>query len=324
MNMKLPLLPYLTTIFMICSIKIVTLMVIPFTYINPAFAIGEANLPEFNQKFHSQADKHRIRLINKQTAHSSQQRMAILGTKTIPTSGVVSRFTSGTGFYVDYHHIITNEHVVQSCQHIRIRGAVQPSYAQLLAIDKNSDLALLRTSRSPIRPAPLRGTKEIDVGEKVSVIGYPLENGVTGKYILKDASITDIDNDDKATSRIQFTDSVEKGNSGGPLIDSSGTVIGVIVGKMNYYLNNGKSSQKSKPIKVSSVAINLITLKRFLDKFNILYYTDDVNTPYATPYMEEKAQQYVVNIHCVKSGTEEAGPDPKFPYRQVASTSHDN
>lgn len=308
--------------FMAYALKIVIIGAVPFLYSFCALSVETPNLPEFKSKFYEKADLHRIRSVKDQQYKAYQQRMAMLGTKVSNDTGVVSRFTSGTGFFIDYHHIVTNEHVVQECQHIRIRGAVQPSYAQLIAVDKDSDLAILRTTRSPLRPASLRGNKSINIGEKVSVIGYPLENGVTGKYILKNAHITNVDNDDNSSNRIQFTDSVEKGNSGGPLIDGSGTVIGVIVGKMNYYLNNtGSTKHAAKPIKTSSVAISLATLKNFLNKFNILYYTDDVNTAYTSDYMEEKAQEYVVNIHCVKTPTRDAGADPKFPYRVVASTS---
>ena len=300
------------------TMKIATIAVACTLYTQHSLAIEPAALPEFNQKFYQPADSERIRSLKKHQHNAYQQRAGSLKTKVSASSTVISRFTSGTGFFIDYHHIITNEHVVQSCKHIRIRGAVQPSYAQLVSIDKDSDLALLRTSRSPIRPAALRGSKQIGIGDSVSVMGYPLEHGVTGSYILKNARITDVSSDSTSSNRIQFTDSVEKGNSGGPLLDASGTVIGVIVGKMNFYLANGSTINKSKPIKTSSVAINLTTLKRFLDKFHVLYYTDDVNTPFTTQYMEQKAQQYIVNIHCVKTPSEEAGADPRFPYHQVA------
>lgn len=302
------------------AVRILILMIVFVSYVGDTLAMEPARLPDFNQKFYEKASSERIRSFRNHQYKAYQQRMGMVKTKVSSYTGAISRFTSGTGFFIDYHHIITNEHVVQSCKHIRIRGAVQPSYAELVSIDKDSDLALLRTSRSPVRPASLRGTKKVDVGDQVAVIGYPLEHGVTGRSTFKDARITDVSSDEMSSTRIQFTDSVEKGNSGGPLLDSSGTVIGVIVGKMNYYLASGGNVNKSKPIKTSSVAINLSTLKHFLDKFHIAYYTDDLNTPFTSQYMAEKAQQYIVNIHCVKTPSEETGPDPVFPYRQVASS----
>jgi len=217
--------------------------------------------------------------------------------KTAP--GQVIHISSGTGFFVSNDSIITNEHVVQDCKSIRIRGAVEPGFATLAYVDKKNDLALLKTSRSPIMAAPLRGDMPIAVGEEVSVMGYPLEHGMKGSYLIRKAKITNSDDVFDGVDRIQFTDSVEKGNSGGPLLDTNGTVIGVIVGKMNFYLA-GADPKTTAPLKTSSVAITLDTLKHFLDKNHIFYRTDNTLYKFEDSYMENKAKDYIVNIQCAK------------------------
>lgn len=230
----------------------------------------------------------------------------------------LTTFTSGTGFFVDNNHIVTNEHVVKGCDHIRIRGEIEPSYAKLYATDAESDLALLRTNRSPKYAAELRTKKSVDVGELVSVIGYPLEHGISGKYMVKTANITNIKDTFGNVNRLQFTDSVEKGNSGGPLLDSSGSVIGVVVGKMNFYLANADQNDL-KPIKTASVAISNSTLETFLNKYNIRYATNNQAQAFNPGSTEQKAKEYIVNIHCVKAPVADARSDaPVFPSKQVA------
>lgn len=215
-----------------------------------------------------------------------------------------THITSGTGFFVSNDTIVTNEHVVQQCRHIKIRGAVEPGYAELNAVDKYNDLALLKTSRSPRVVAPLRGNMPIKVGEEVNVMGYPLDRGMKGDYLVKKGVVTNNHDVYEGVERIQFTDAVEKGNSGGPLLDTNGTVIGVIVGRMSFFLA-GTDFKTTKPIKTSSVAITLNHLKDFLSKHNIFYRTDNTLYKFADRFMENKAKDYIVNIQCVKGTREE-------------------
>ncbi len=220
------------------------------------------------------------------------------------TATKVTHYISGTGFFVDYNHIVTNQHVVKACNQISIRGAIKPAFAKVTALDEKNDLALLETSVSPTRPGALRDTKNLNIGENVAIIGYPLNSGVTGKYVVRTAKITDVSHYSNLPGNIQFTDSVEKGNSGGPLLDQSGTIVGVVVGKINFYFANNpdkKDKQILEPVKTSSLAINLETLKNFLNKYNVNYYTNDINTVYETSYMEQSAKDYIVNIHCITS-----------------------
>ena len=225
------------------------------------------------------------------------------GSKTKQKKKKFTHFTSGTGFFVNNNYIITNEHVVQGCKSVKIRGAVNPTYAKIQAIDTENDLALLKASHGPERVAMLRG-EEMPAyeGEAVTVMGYPLESGIRGQHVIKKATITDAHDVYDGISRIQFTDSVEKGNSGGPLLDDNGNVIGVIVGKMSFYLADASTAEgiAPKPVKTSSMAISLDSLKSFLNANNVYFKENHIQYNHPDEWMEQKAQKYIVNVHCIK------------------------
>ncbi|PIR39656.1 MAG: hypothetical protein COV35_03895 [Alphaproteobacteria bacterium CG11_big_fil_rev_8_21_14_0_20_39_49] len=213
-----------------------------------------------------------------------------------------THFTSGTGFFVNQHNIITNDHVVQNCKYIKVRGAIEPDYATIVLRDKANDLALLQTSSSSKRVAMLRGEGlPVKVGEAVTVMGYPLEHGIKGDYIIKKGKITDTEDVYQGIKRLQFTDSVEKGNSGGPLLDENGSVIGVVVGKMSFYLaDSDMTGENAKPVKTSSMAISLDSLREFLDDNRIVHRSSGIRNAMADKWMERKAKEYIVNVHCIK------------------------
>lgn len=221
------------------------------------------------------------------------------------------KISSGTGFYVSPHHIVTNEHVVRSCKSIRIRGSIIPTEVALIAKDTEKDLAILSTDVTPNSIATLRGNNDIQKGEDVTVVGYPLKHAVTGIYDVQQAKILNTLGTFNNRERVEFTDSVHQGNSGGPLLDSNGNVIGVVVGKVTYFRNviDVKSSSAkippgtvrtiAQPVKVSSIAITLGSLYNFLTEHGVspkFKVSDTRTTPQA---VDHNARDYVVNVHCI-------------------------
>ncbi|MBL0319827.1 MAG: trypsin-like peptidase domain-containing protein [Alphaproteobacteria bacterium] len=211
--------------------------------------------------------------------------------------------SSGTGFYVQPNYVITNNHVVESCQTIALRRKDGFKPAMVIASDTRNDLALLKTDAQPEAIASLRSNSEISIGEPVSVIGYPKEHGLTGDYTTARGKVLDLSGPLRDDNRIQFSDMVEKGNSGGPLIDESGNIIGVVVGKVNYYEMDVDLKQHSdaKPVKTTGIAINLPTLRTFLDRNHIYYERNNTGHSIVYHNIENEAKHYIVNIHCVMS-----------------------
>ena len=105
--------------------------------------------------------------------------------------------------------------------------------ATLVASDLRNDLALLRAKGSFGRAAIFRDNKPVEAGESVTVVGYPLaailgtDPNVNFGYVTALAGLRG------DSSWFQVTAPIHKGNSGGPVLDQSGRVTGVVTAKLN-------------------------------------------------------------------------------------------
>jgi serine protease Do len=139
---------------------------------------------------------------------------------------------TGTGFFVtDLGHVLTNEHVVEGCGRITVRdraGRVDPDVA-VLARDAAADLALLRTELRGVRTLALR--PGVRLGESVAAYGFPLAEVLasSGNFTLGNVTALAGVGDDERV--LQMSAPVQSGNSGGPLLDAAGNVVGVVVAK---------------------------------------------------------------------------------------------
>lgn len=143
------------------------------------------------------------------------------------------RFFSGTGFFVSSNgEMVTNAHVVEGCEAIRVKtddGAVDE--AKVLALDKTNDLAVLKLSLTPKHVASLR--IGVRLGEGVAVFGYPHADilSTSGNFTLGNVTALSGMGDD--SRYFQISAPVQSGNSGGPLLDMYGNVVGVVSAKLN-------------------------------------------------------------------------------------------
>ena len=141
-------------------------------------------------------------------------------------------FASGTGFAVTTSKLVTNYHVVKGCSDVAVITSKGFRKAKVLAFDEDADLALLHSLGVSSAVAPLRQTEPL-LGEWVGVFGFPLTGTLTSTGNFTDGVVSALRGISEDATNIQFTAPIQPGNSGGPLLDSSGNVIGVVVAKLN-------------------------------------------------------------------------------------------
>jgi serine protease Do len=135
----------------------------------------------------------------------------------------------GTGFIIDKDgYILTNNHLVEDTSEIRVTLADKREFkAEIIGRDSKTDLALIKIEDAKdIEPLPLGDSDELEVGDWVVAIGNPfgLENTVTAGIVsakYRDIGTSSYD------SYIQTDASINRGNSGGPLMNTDGEVIGI-------------------------------------------------------------------------------------------------
>jgi S1-C subfamily serine protease len=142
--------------------------------------------------------------------------------------------SSGTGFVVAPRQVMTNQHVAQGCTAMIARSATgQDIPATVIAVDAERDLALLRTDADAGPVLPFRRTAEVRRGENVVTYGFPLAGLLSSGPTLTTGDVSALAGLGDNPRQIQISAPVQQGNSGGPLLDLRGQIIGVIVSKLN-------------------------------------------------------------------------------------------
>lgn len=137
----------------------------------------------------------------------------------------------GSGFILDKQgHILTNNHVVEGAQSVEVTLANKKKYkATVLDKDKAHDIALLQINNAPdLQPATLADSTHLMVGQRVYAIGNPFGfQGTMTRGIISALRSVQLPSGMKIDNAIQTDASVNPGNSGGPLLNSHGEVIGI-------------------------------------------------------------------------------------------------
>ena len=142
---------------------------------------------------------------------------------------------SGTGFVVGAGRVLTNDHVAQGCAELRVRTAGgRELTATVAASDPQRDLALLTVQGGdPGPPLAFRSGPELRRGEGVVTYGFPLAGLLSSGPTLTTGDVSALAGLRDNPRQFQISAPVQPGNSGGPLLDNSGNVVGVVVSKLN-------------------------------------------------------------------------------------------
>ncbi|WP_246160128.1 serine protease [Aureimonas fodinaquatilis] len=144
------------------------------------------------------------------------------------TNGAVN--SSGTGFVVSEDGwILTNAHVAKSCSSIAVGDL---GLANKVVVDEEQDLALLHVRGEVGPPLPIH-TGKPRLGEDILALGFPLRSILADSLNVTRGNISSLLGLMNDPNYLQISAAVQPGNSGGPVIDLAGRVVGVVTAKLN-------------------------------------------------------------------------------------------
>ncbi len=192
------------------------------------------------------------------------------------SDGKVADRWSGTGFAIGNNYLVTNHHVIDGANKIIIKGIGDDIYsdytAEVVATDKKNDLAILKITDSRFAgfgAIPYNVTTRMaEVGEDVFVLGYPLTQTMGNEIKLTNGIISSRTGYQGDAALYQMTAPIQPGNSGGPMFDNKGKIVGVIVAHHAGAENAGyaiKTTNLLNLIESSGLKITMPSVKNMSD-----------------------------------------------------------
>ena len=235
---------------------------------------------------------------------------------------VMIKVSAGTGFVINRDgDIVTNAHVVKNCKSIRVHIPAGDLLAKVKVSDTTRDLAVLQTGYPSPDVALLDNSdNELNNNSRLIVFGFPGRNGLSNEGTFRETlpiikpttffeTIADLFSDvfsyHDDTAYLQLQHIVEHGDSGAPVLNDSGNVIGVILGNALTYRQNPDTGDAdySQLLGESDVAIPLTTLQHFLQQNEVPFDTGTRDhITYTDEQLIEKATQFILPVRCLLDG----------------------
>jgi S1-C subfamily serine protease len=205
---------------------------------------------------------------------------------------------TGTGFIISSDgHAVTNNHVISECVgdvHGNLVGE-SASKLRVVSTDETNDLALLQATGNFKNTATIRATA-VHSGDPIIVIGFPFHGLLTSDFTVTTGIISSLAGLFNDTRFLQISAPVQPGNSGGPLLDTGGTIVGVVAEKLNALKVAKATGEIPENI---NFAIKTGALRDFLDNSVVPYRTAEPAGEMKTAEIATAARAYTMLITCM-------------------------
>jgi S1-C subfamily serine protease len=214
-----------------------------------------------------------------------------------PKSGRTGSQT-GTGFVISASgHIVTNHHVIHGCVG-DIKGNLTGEAGATLRVvnsDQSNDLALLQGPAASFKAYAKIRDRAIHSGDSVVAIGFPYHGLLTSDFTVTTGIVSSLSGMLNDTRFLQISAAVQPGNSGGPLLDTSGDIVGMVAGKLDAL----KIARYTGTIPENiNFAIKTGAIRDFLDNSVVPYETSAPGTELKTADIAGNARAYTLLISC--------------------------
>jgi peptidylprolyl isomerase len=203
---------------------------------------------------------------------------------------VEAKFSFGSGFRISTGQFVTNQHVINKCVNLKINGK---SGGRVTAADPVRDLALVSVDGDGGDIARIRSTR-IQLNESVTAAGFPLQSVFSG-IAITNGTISRLSGLRGDTGEVQISAPVQPGNSGGPLLDAAGNVIGVVSSKLDALKVVGATGDIPQNV---NFAINASALRSFLDSKGARYSEAGDSPDLSGIQIASRASGFTVVMEC--------------------------
>jgi serine protease Do len=201
--------------------------------------------------------------------------------------------SSGSGFFVNADGwIVTNAHVLDNCDSATVAGLGEATDWKL---DKQNDLAAVRVAAATGKPALFLRRPTPRLGEDVAAFGFPLKGVLSDSIKITTGNINSLVGIENDTRYLQISAPLQPGNSGGPVVDQSGALLGIATAVLGFEF------QKATGISAQNVnfAIRSNVVELFLQSRDIQFKASETpGASVSTADLADKVAPSVVQILC--------------------------
>jgi S1-C subfamily serine protease len=210
---------------------------------------------------------------------------------------IVEKSKSGTGFFINTRgYFVSNEHVVKDCRKIEVVNLSVKSTAQALFSDSKNDIAVLKIEgSSPQQSSSFRIGKPIRAGDDIITVGFPLQEVLGSDIKVTKGNISSLTGVNNDSSMLQFSAPIQPGNSGGPLLDTGGNVVGIVSAKLSEIATLKATGTLPQNV---NFAIKNQVIQTFLDSHGIEYLTRSTDKNLGAAEVVDQARRYTLNVQC--------------------------
>jgi S1-C subfamily serine protease len=211
---------------------------------------------------------------------------------------------SGTGFVVSVSgHILTNNHVADGCSDLKgSLGGQPPTALRVVSKDATNDLAVLQGPPETFKNFVKIRDRAIHSGDSVVVIGYPYHGLLSSDFTVTTGIVSSLSGMRNDTRELQISAAVQPGNSGGPLLDTTGLIVGIVTAKLDVLRVARATGTIPENI---NFAIKTGAIRDFLDNSVVPYETAAPGSELKASDIANNARAYTLLITCTSGAQAE-------------------